>query len=111
MTIALFPGRLASGSNFWCEAKDGDLECFAIARRHYSAAKNLNPKIKQFVGPGEPLVLITPEIFGDGRDYQRHYSTEAEALEGHRKIVDGLKAKVTAEYFAALDKLKELEGK
>lgn len=61
MTIALFPGRLASGSNFWCEAKDGDLECFAIARRHYSAAKNPNPKIRQFVGPGEPLVLITPE--------------------------------------------------
>jgi hypothetical protein len=29
-----------------------------MARRHYSSKKNRHPKIRQFVGPGEKLVLI-----------------------------------------------------
>lgn len=44
---------------FWRESKDGDPVGFELYRRHYSAKKNPRPKIKQFVGPGEKLVLIS----------------------------------------------------
>lgn len=44
--------------NFWLPAKDGDPWAFAMYRRHYSAKKNKRPKIRQFVGPGEKLVLV-----------------------------------------------------
>jgi hypothetical protein len=43
---------------FWVQSKDGDPTAFAIYRRHYSAKKNKRPKIRQFVGPGEKLVLV-----------------------------------------------------
>jgi hypothetical protein len=43
----------------WWLTKDGDLVAFEMARRHYSAWKNRTPKIRQFVGPGEKLVLRT----------------------------------------------------
>lgn len=43
----------------WQHRKDGDPAGFALYRRHYSAAKNPNPKIRQFVGPGEKMVLMT----------------------------------------------------
>jgi hypothetical protein len=61
---SLFLGRTADGSAFWCEARDGDAEGFALARRHYSADKNRSPKQRRFVGAGERMVLITPT--GDG---------------------------------------------
>lgn len=48
----------AQVSQFWCETKDGDPLAYALYRRHYSSAKNKRPKIRQFVGPGESLVLI-----------------------------------------------------
>ncbi len=44
----------------WLLAKDGDPILFQIYRRHYSCL-NKNPKIKQFVGPGEKMVLTTPD--------------------------------------------------
>jgi hypothetical protein len=48
------------GCRFWCAAKDGDPMGFRLARRHYSAEKTPRPKIRQFVGPGQKLVLISP---------------------------------------------------
>ncbi len=49
------PGEFA---RFWRPSKDGDPVGFALYRRHYSAKKNPRPKIRQFVGPGEKMVLI-----------------------------------------------------
>lgn len=45
-------------SDHWCITRDGDLECYALYRRHYSSRKNAQPKQRQFVGPGDPMVLI-----------------------------------------------------
>jgi hypothetical protein len=42
---------------FWVHALDGDPTAFAMFRRHYSARKT-RPKIRQFVGPGEKMVLV-----------------------------------------------------
>lgn len=42
----------------WCLTRDGDPVAYELARQHYSV-KNPRPKIKQFVGPGEKVVLIT----------------------------------------------------
>lgn len=42
---------------YWRVSKDGDRIGWNLYRRHYSA-KNPNPKIKQFVGPGQKMVLI-----------------------------------------------------
>lgn len=44
-------------TTFWVPAKDGDQAAYAFFRRHYSARKTI-PKIRQFVGPGEKLVLV-----------------------------------------------------
>jgi len=41
----------------WCLTKDGDQKAMKIFRRHYSC-KNRNPKVAQFVGPGEKMVLV-----------------------------------------------------
>jgi hypothetical protein len=43
---------------FWTESKDGDPVGFALYRRHYSSKKNKKPKQRQFVGPGERIVLL-----------------------------------------------------
>lgn len=43
----------------WVQTKDGNRGFFAMARRHYSAKKNLRPKIRLSVGPGGKLLLIT----------------------------------------------------
>ena len=45
----------------WEPARDGnrDRVIYRMARRHYSAKKNPHPKIAQFVGPGEKMVLVT----------------------------------------------------
>lgn len=43
---------------FWVPALDGDPVAYAMYRRHYSAKKNRRPKIRQFVGPGEKMVLV-----------------------------------------------------
>ncbi len=44
--------------SFWVHARDGDPTGFALYRRHYSSAKNKRPKQRQFVGPGESMVLL-----------------------------------------------------
>jgi len=44
----------------WIEVKDGDLSGMALFKRHYSA-RTTEPKIHQFVGPGEKMVLLTPD--------------------------------------------------
>jgi hypothetical protein len=43
---------------FWVHSRDGDETAFAMFRRHYSAKKNKKPKIRQFVGPGQKMVLV-----------------------------------------------------
>ena len=51
-------------SAHWCLSRDGDVAGYALYRRHYSAAKNRRPDDghcrcrRQFVGPGEKLVLL-----------------------------------------------------
>lgn len=42
---------------FWVHALDGDPSAYAMFRRHYSARKT-KPKVRQFVGPGEKMVLV-----------------------------------------------------
>lgn len=58
---------------FWEASKDGNPVAYALYRRHYSAKKNPRPKIRQFIGPGEKMVLL-------GRD--------GDALFGWRKFID-----------------------
>ena len=48
-------------SEHWCLTRDGNSECYAMYRRHYSSRKNRRPKQRQFVGPGESLVLIADD--------------------------------------------------
>lgn len=43
----------------WIIGQDGEPELCAIYRRHYSC-KNKTPKVQQFVGPGEHIVLTLP---------------------------------------------------
>lgn len=43
---------------YWRLSKDGDPTGFTLYRRHYSAKKNPRPKQRQFVGPGQKMVLI-----------------------------------------------------
>lgn len=43
----------------WWLTKDGDRTAYRFFRKHYSAKKNAKPKTKQFVGPGESIVLRT----------------------------------------------------
>jgi hypothetical protein len=51
--IQFQPTLLGEG---WLLSRDGDPRVYAMYRRHYSAKGN-NPKVRQFVGPGEKLVL------------------------------------------------------
>src|SRR5579884_1189480 len=46
-----------TSARFWCISRDGNPEAYRMYRRHYSAKKNPRPKLRQFVGPGERLVL------------------------------------------------------
>jgi hypothetical protein len=45
----------------WWLTKDGDADCYELFERHYSSGKNRNRKQRQFVGPGEQVVLRTLE--------------------------------------------------
>lgn len=49
---------LREPGQYWTLARDGDRLGYALYRRHYSAKKNKRPRQRQFVGPGEKLVLI-----------------------------------------------------
>ena len=63
MTTTLFP------LGHWLVTQDGNLEAFKIFRRHYSFHEyadgrrldTKNPNRHLFVGPGEKLVLISPD--------------------------------------------------
>lgn len=58
--MTLFPATTIS--RFWCLAKDADSEAREIFKRHYSRRKYLDGRDpKNFVGPGEKIVLITPD--------------------------------------------------
>ena len=46
---------------YWIIAQDGEPELYEMYRRHYSGSKNKSPKIRQFVGPGEHIVLTLPK--------------------------------------------------
>lgn len=57
------------GLSQWIAVKDGDADAFELMKRHYSYKpyrdgrredKN-NPNRKLFVGPGEKMVLMTPD--------------------------------------------------
>ncbi len=43
----------------WVQVKDGNPTAMSIFLRHYTARKNR--KLFQFVGPGEKMVLLTPD--------------------------------------------------
>lgn len=45
-------------TSYWIISADGAPDAYLLARSHYSAAKNKHPKIRQFVGPGEKMVLF-----------------------------------------------------
>lgn len=46
-------------TGIWLPTKDGDPWAFSMYRRHYAAKKNPHPAIKQFMGPGQTIVLMT----------------------------------------------------
>lgn len=46
---------------YWIVGQDGEPELYEMYRRHYSSSKNPKPKIKQFVGPGQHIVLTLPD--------------------------------------------------
>lgn len=43
----------------WLPVRDGDPRAVGMYRRHYSSAKNPHPLIRQFIGPGEKMALLT----------------------------------------------------
>ena len=45
----------------WIPVKDGDLRCWNLYRRHYSASRRLSNWDRRIAGPGEKMVLITPD--------------------------------------------------
>ena len=58
----------------WWLTKDGDLDCLALYERHYSCYRYADGRArKQFIGPGEKVVLRTKE---------------ADALFAWRKFID-----------------------
>lgn len=48
---------------YWIESKDGDPAGMCLYKRHYSARHYTDGrKHDLFAGPGEKMVLITPEL-------------------------------------------------
>ena len=45
----------------WIVGQDGEPELYAMYHRHYSSWKNRHPKVAQFVGPGQHIVLTLPD--------------------------------------------------
>jgi hypothetical protein len=47
----------------WWLTKDGDVSCYEFwNEQHYSASKNRNRRVRQFVGPGQSIVLRTLRV-------------------------------------------------
>lgn len=44
----------------WVRVRDGDERALGMYRRHYSSARRPRNAQRQFVGPGESLILMTP---------------------------------------------------
>lgn len=63
----------------WHTTKDGDRTCLALFQRHYSC-RNADPKVRQFVGPGEHIVLRTDA--GDAMFVWRAPKYRADGQEG-----------------------------
>lgn len=60
--LTLSTWRIAPDSNYWCIAKDGDAEARSLFDRHYSRRRYRDGRRpKKFIGPGEYLLLITPD--------------------------------------------------
>lgn len=59
MIIAEQPFLLADST--WMKVRDGHPTALAIFDRHYSSRRAHVRKIDQFVGPGEKMVLLTPD--------------------------------------------------
>ena len=52
-----------TGGGHWWEVKDGDDRVREVFDRHYSRIRYLDGRApKLFVGPGEKMVLVTPEL-------------------------------------------------
>jgi hypothetical protein len=54
---------MTTTDSHWWLTKDGDVDCYRQYEKHYSSVKNRNRKQRQFVGPGESIVLRT--LIGD----------------------------------------------
>lgn len=63
MRLLVEGGGLPQASEHWYRAQDGEPTAYALARRHYSASKNPRPRIRQCIGPGEKMLLLS----GDGQ--------------------------------------------
>lgn len=53
----LLPGHAAGP---WVEIRDGNPSAYSLMQRHYSRRRYRERRQRQFVGPGEKLVLMTP---------------------------------------------------
>lgn len=66
----------------WWLTKDGDVNCLALYRRHYSC-RNRRDRQRQIVGPGEHIVMRTDD--GDAvfvwRNYIDHTEPPQEGVE------------------------------
>lgn len=48
------------GGGIWIPVRDGNRTALAIYDRHYTSRRAHVRRIDQFVGPGEPMVLLSP---------------------------------------------------
>jgi hypothetical protein len=88
---------------FWVESHDGEPTAFQMARRHYSAEKNKKPKQRQFVGPGEHLVLIgfmIPALFAWRKSRFRADGQKGVECTIFRNESDGLSSEMIREAMA-----------
>lgn len=88
MILALIPQfeQLPEASEHWCFTRDGDLYAYELFQRHYSAMRNGRRKIRQFVGPGKKLVLLSKT--GNALFAWRHFIDDTQPIQrGHNCAV------------------------
>ena len=61
MRLLVEGGGLPQVSAHWFETRDGEPTVYALARRHYSARKKRRIQLRQCVGPGEKMVLLSAD--------------------------------------------------
>lgn len=55
--------RISDSSSPWVYSRDGDPDALELYERHYSACRYADGRERRlFVGPGEKLVLVTPQV-------------------------------------------------